>query len=240
MGETMIKASKHPAFLAALALGAVAPLAQAATYAAMAPLAQYLISDRAEEVALARSAAPAAISNAATVMVLTRTGYVTAAKGTNGFVCLVERAWMSPFDAPGFWNPKTRGPDCYNPAAARFMVPIINKRTALVLSGATKPQILAAMTAAAARRELPRPEAGAMTYMMSRQQVLGDSNGPWHPHLMFITPAAKASAWGANVAHSPVILDDSHTQTPEADSIFMIPVGAWSDGTPAASGVMHH
>jgi hypothetical protein len=204
----------------------------------MAPIAQYLSADRNAEVALARSAAPKSISDAATVMVLTPKGYETAAKGTNGFVCLVERAWMSPFDAPGFWNPKTRGPDCYNPAAARFMVPIIEKRTALALSGATKSQMLAAMTAAAARKELPRPEVGAMTYMMSRQQVLGDNNGPWHPHLMFITPTAKAGAWGANVANSPVLLDDSHTQTPEAESIFMIPVGMWSDGTPAAAAHM--
>ncbi len=32
----------------------------------------------------------------ATIMVLTDHGYVTAVEGKNGFVCVVERAWMSP------------------------------------------------------------------------------------------------------------------------------------------------
>ena len=43
-------------------------------------------------------------------------------KGTNGFTCLVERSWMSPFDSPEFWNWKMRGPICYNPAASRTVL----------------------------------------------------------------------------------------------------------------------
>ena len=67
-----------------------------APYPNMAPLEQYLISDRNAEIALARSAAPPSISHDATVMVLGRHGYETAVEGKNGFVCVVERAWMSP------------------------------------------------------------------------------------------------------------------------------------------------
>src|ERR1041385_8069378 len=92
--------------------------AHAASYAAMAPLDQYMMG-RAEEIALARSAAPPSIANKATILVLTRRGYETAAKGTNGFVCAVERAWMSNYDFPQFWNPHMRGPLCFNPAAVR-------------------------------------------------------------------------------------------------------------------------
>jgi hypothetical protein len=91
-------------------------------YASMAPLDQYLMADRNAEIALARSAAPAAISSDAEVLVLARNGYETAVKGKNGFVCAVERRWMGPFDgefAINFWNPKLRGPICYNPPAAR-------------------------------------------------------------------------------------------------------------------------
>src|SRR5215469_9922784 len=77
-------------------------------YPSMAPLDQYLIEDRSAEVALARSAAPESISRDAEVMVLGRHGYETAVKGTNGFVCLVERSWTAPIDDPGFWNPKGR------------------------------------------------------------------------------------------------------------------------------------
>src|SRR5689334_14553156 len=79
-------------------------------YPAMAPVDQYLMSDRDAEIALARSAAPASVSHDATILVLTRHGYETAVEGRNGFVCVVERAWMSPFDSKEFWNPKLRGP----------------------------------------------------------------------------------------------------------------------------------
>jgi len=59
-------------------------------YPSMAPLDQYLM-ERNAEIALARSAAPEAISRDAEVLVLGRHGYETAVKGKNGFVCVVER-----------------------------------------------------------------------------------------------------------------------------------------------------
>jgi hypothetical protein len=79
-------------------------------YPHMAPVEEYLMTDRNAEIALARSAAPESISRDATVLVLGRRGYETAVEGQNGFVCVVERGWMSPADAPEFWNPKIRGP----------------------------------------------------------------------------------------------------------------------------------
>ena len=69
-----------------------------AQYPSMAPLDQYLMADRNAEIAMARSAAPEAISRDAEVLVLGRHGYETAVKGKNGFVCVVERGWMCPFD----------------------------------------------------------------------------------------------------------------------------------------------
>src|SRR5580692_8801136 len=93
-------------------------------YASMAPLEQYLIADRNEEIKLARSAAPDSISGDAEVLVLGRHGYETAVKGKNGFVCVVERSWMSPFDFLQFWNPKMRGPICFNPPAVRSILPL--------------------------------------------------------------------------------------------------------------------
>jgi len=67
-----------------------------ARYPVMAPLDQYLIPDEKAEIALARSSAPASISDSAEVMVLRRDGYATAVKGSNGFVCIVERSWAKP------------------------------------------------------------------------------------------------------------------------------------------------
>lgn len=61
-------------------------------YSSMAPLDQYLMPNRQTEISLARSAAPAAIADRATILVLTRAGYETAIEGNNGFTCMVERA----------------------------------------------------------------------------------------------------------------------------------------------------
>src|SRR6202047_2067997 len=86
-------------------------------YPSMAPIEQYLITDRDTEIALARSAAPEAISRDADVLVLGRHGYETAIKGKNGFVCFVQRSWAAGPDDPEFWNPKLRAPICINAPA---------------------------------------------------------------------------------------------------------------------------
>jgi hypothetical protein len=86
-------------------------------YPKMAPIDQYLMTDRGAEIALARSAAPESISRDAEVLVLGRHGFETAVKGKNGFVCLVWRSWAAGIDDPEFWNPKLRAPVCLNPPA---------------------------------------------------------------------------------------------------------------------------
>jgi hypothetical protein len=206
--------------------------ARAADYRAMAPLNQYLM-DRPAEIALARSAAPPAISGKATVLVLTPQGYKTAITGSNGFVCAVERAWMSQYDFPGFWNPKMRGPICFNPPAVRSVLPYTIKRTGLVLAGRTKAQLIAATKEGIKSHALPRLEAGAMTYMMSRQGYLNDDARNWRPHLMFYFPRATGATWGADLPGAPPMLNPQFQDSPEALSVLMVPVMHWSDGTPA-------
>src|SRR6202161_433142 len=158
--------------------------ASKARYTIMASLDQYLISDEKVEIALARSAAPASISDAAEVMVLRRDGYATAVKGSNGFVCMVERSWGKATDDPEFWNPKVRAPHCFNPAASRTFLLIFLKKTKLVLTGKSKAQVLAATTSAFEKKELPALAPGAMCYMMSKQQYLNDGARNWHPHVL--------------------------------------------------------
>jgi len=154
-------------------------------YPRMAPLSQYLMPDRDAEIAMARSAAPEAISKDATILVLGPHGYMTAVEGKNGFVCVVERSWMSAFNATQFWNPKIRGPICFNPEAARSILPMDYKRTELVLAGKSKAEIMQSIKAAFYKKQLPMPEPGAMCYMMSKEGYLNDSVGHWFPHLMF-------------------------------------------------------
>ena len=199
-------------------------------YPTMAPLAQYLITDRNAEMALARSAAPDSISHDAAVLVLGQHGYETAAKGENGFVCVVQRSWTAGIDDPVFWNPKLRAPICFNPPAARSYLPIVIKKTELILAGQSKAQMFDSIKAALDSKELPRIESGAMCYMMSKQQYLNDSAGHWRSHLMFFMPGTDPATWGADLPDSPIL----ETKDPEDRlTVFLIPVGKWSDGTAA-------
>jgi hypothetical protein len=209
-----------------------------APYPAMAPLDQYLMADRDAEIRLARSAAPPAISDHAQVLVLGRHGYETAVQGSNGFTCVVERSWMSSLDSPEFWNPKLRGPLCFNPAAARSVLPLTYKRTELILATPSIDQMIAGLKLALDKDELPLPELGAMSYMLSNQSYLGDKVGHAVPHLMFY--AYKSSDWGQDLPNSPVILSHQFEGTPEPLRCYIIPVFNWSDGTPSPMGEHSH
>jgi hypothetical protein len=205
--------------------------AGASAYPAMASLDQYLMPDANAEIALARTAAPASISGAAEVLVLGRNGYTTAVKGENGFLCIVERSWGAATDEPEFWNPKIRAPICFNAAAARSFTPIFLMKTKLVLAGKSKAEIVDATASALDNRELPTLEPGAMCYMLSKQQYLNDRGQNWHPHVMFLVSGDVEKTWGANLPGSPVL---SANDPEERTTIFMVPVGKWSDGTPDA------
>lgn len=225
--------------LRACSLFAVIPVLAAATAPTKMPaLSTYLMS-RDAEMSLARSAAPTAISRDATILVLGSHGYVVAAKGDNGFTCLVERAWVQPFDSEPFWDPRMRAPTCYNPEASRTVLRDTFMRTALAFAGASRTQMLARIKALAASGALPTPQPGAMAYMMSKNQYLNARDKAWYPHLMFYEPQADGAKygadWGADRLRSPVLFDSGHHLVPEPWSVFFIPVGHWSDGSKAAS-----
>lgn len=202
--------------------------AETAPYPKMAPLSQYREASAAAEVALARSAGPEDVARDAEVLVLGEHGYETAAKGTNGFVCLVERSWANVFDDAEFWNPKLRAPHCFNAAAARSVLPAYLKRTELVLAGMPKEQVEEHMKEAVAKKVFGAPEPGSMCYMLSKQGYLNDSAGHWHPHIMFFLPVTEAANWGANIKDSWIYAAPGN---PEPVTTFMVPVAKWSDGT---------
>jgi hypothetical protein len=219
--------------LALVAVLGVAWTAQAqdakTPYPSMAPLDQYLM-DRDAEIALARSAAPPSVSQDAEVMILGRHGYETAVKGKNGFVCVVERSWTAPAEDPDFWNPKLRGPICFNPPAVRTYLPLTIKKTELILAGRSKAQMFEEMKAAFDKKELPTLESGAMSYMMSKQGYLSDRDGHWHPHLMFFVPLTEPAVWGADLPGTPLI----GSKVPDDRlTVFLLPIAEWSDGTAA-------
>jgi hypothetical protein len=215
------------------AIGSAGAADAKAPYPVMAPIGQYRVASAAEEVAMARSAAPTSITAGAGILTLGEHGYESAAKGKNGFVCMVWRSWAASFDDKQFWNPKIRAPICLNPAAVRSVLPGYLERTKWVLAGVSRSDMLARTKAALAARTYVLPEPSAMSYMMSKQQYVSDAGGPgghWHPHLMFFVAHTDAAAWGADLSGSPIF---SAQGDPEPVTTFMVPVSKWSDGTSA-------
>lgn len=212
-----------------VAMGAPSMQAQSRTaYPSMAALDRYMMADRNAEISLARSAAPDSISRDAKILVLGPHGYETAVEGKNGFVCAVERAWMAPFDNPEFWNPKIRGPLCYNPPAVHSILPMTYKRTAMVLAGQSKAQVMEGI-ATFAKKELPPLEPGALTYMLSKDAYLTDRGDHNMAHLMFYSPLVDKAVWGSDLPKSPVMLNPQFAL--EGIDVFMVLTGMWSDGT---------
>jgi hypothetical protein len=221
---------------AALASAALPGPAAAADYPAgerPASLAPFLADTKADEMALALTAAPRSISSHADLMTLGRSGYELARKGDNGFVCMVDRSWATDLTDNEFWNVRVRQPACYNPAAARSVLPTYLERTRWVLAGASMSEIDRRTRAAVAHKRITPPEPGAMVYMMSRQGYLGDvlSKHPF-PHLMFFLPRRGPGALGANLPGVPVFSADGHEQP---FAIFFVLVPVWSDGSAAPS-----
>ena len=213
----------------------------ATKYAHMAPIEEYLM-DRAAEIALARSAAPEAISKDATVLVLGRRGYETAVQGKNGFVCMVSRGWVGAFDWPEFWNPKTHGAECLNAAAVRSVLPLAEMRTRLLLAGDDTQEVVDSLRAAVGSNAVPALEPGAMSYMMSKDSYLTDAGSHNGSHVMFYAPIADAASWGASAPGSPVgfgpywFFSESMSQRYKdlpTINVFTVSVAKWSDGTPA-------
>jgi hypothetical protein len=197
-------------------------------YPAMAPIEQYRM-DRDAEIALARSAAPASVSKDASVMVMGQKNFETAVKGTNGFVCLVGRSWLAPFENPEFWNPKNRSPECFNPQAALSVLPYVLRQTGMALAGFSKTQMFDGIKAAVDNKELGAPASGSLIYMMSKEAYLTDQPPHNLNHLMYDLPRIDGAAWGANLPGVSIYFQQLN---PAPITEFYVVMGNWSDGTP--------
>lgn len=196
-------------------------------------VAPYLTADRAAEVALARTAAPSDVSENATVLVLTAKGYIEAARGTNGFTCVVMRSFSAAPDDPEFWNPRVRAPHCFNPPAVRTVLPAMLAQIDWALAGATPVELNARIKQAYAEKRFTMPATGAMAYMLSPKQRLSDADPHWMPHLMFYYDRAlTAATFGAGGMRAPII-DASAGDPAGPVQVLYIPTRTWSDGTPA-------
>lgn len=169
------------------------------------------------EVALARSAAPRELSDSADVYVLGPDGHVKVRTGTNGAACLVSRD-----------HPESLYPICYDPEAARTVLHRHLERQRLRVSGLPEDSIAVRM----AEDRSPIPQRAAVTYMMSRHQVLYSGErrvGTWHPHLMIYMPGLTPADVGTDGLENGN-LSISAPGTPDAH--FIVMTNEWTDAPP--------
>jgi hypothetical protein len=181
------------------------------------PLREYMMP-RDAEIALAKSAAPANISDHATVKVLTASGYEVVHQGNNGFVCMVMRGWAAPTYTPTqfrnlVYDATVRAPICFDPPASRSVMPYYELRSKLGMEGKTPDQIAESVQAAYVTGKLPKRESVSFAYMWSADQSLGPGIGAWHPHMMIFAPYYENSMLGGNeFGHAlPQVSDDAGT-----------------------------
>ena len=217
----------RPSFAAGLALACAGAVAGAQPAPNGYPVKPVPLADSAE-ISLAVSAAPAEVSDLATVYAVRDGEVLTLRRGTNGAACMVAR------DLHG----GSLYPICYNPEGARTVLKRELMEVRLRSLGIAEDSVKRAVTAAYAKGELETPRAMALAYMMSPRQVLfskpdaeGRRVGAWHPHLMFYIPGATPGMFGLKGEDGePIALGSSGT--PQAEVIVKVP--QWADRTPVA------
>jgi hypothetical protein len=158
---------------------------------------------RHEEVALARSAAPRAVSKGATIWVLTDTAYVVAERGTSGVACYVARGWIESIE-----------PHCFDAEGAATIMPMEMRRIELRHRGRSGEEVEREIAIGLASGRYRTPRRPALTWMLSGAQRLvsddGKPVGKWRPHLMIYYPyltAAELGLGGAPDFNGAVLVD---------------------------------
>ena len=146
----------------------------------------------AEEIALARTAAPASVADSATIYVLTDTAYVAAVRGTSGASCYIDRSWNLALE-----------PQCFDAEGSATVMRIHMRKTVLLHRGVSYAEAERQVGAELAEGKLRLPRRPAMSYMMSAEQKLyndsGVAVGAWQPHIMVYYPYLSTSDLGMRV-----------------------------------------
>lgn len=153
----------------------------------------------AEEIRLARSAAPANVSADATIWVWRDGAFEIAIHGTNGNACMVSRSRAASLE-----------PICYDGEGARTVLPIERLHVRLRLDGLSPEAIDAEIRRRIENGELTLPSRPSLSYMMSSGQRLvaddGREVGAWRPHLMLYWPYLQAKDVGLQGTVLPVFV----------------------------------
>lgn len=177
-----------------------------------------------EEIALARTAAPAEISAAASVYTIRDGKPVLLQRGTNGCACMVARDL----------HEGSVYPICFDVEGTRSVLPRELMEVGLRSIGRTEEQVIRAVDSAYASGVLKPPAALAIAYMMSSRQVLfsspladGQRVGAWHPHLMLYVPNAAPEQLGLLGDSRVDVISVGAPRTKRAEIIIRVP--AWAD-----------
>jgi hypothetical protein len=167
------------------------------------------ILDRAEEIMLARSAAPASLADSATIHVLGDSTYSVAVQGTNGAACYVARDWLH-----------TVEPHCFDAEGATTVLPMAMRRVELLHQGRSPDEADREIADGLLTGQFKLPMRPVVSFMMSSAQQLaapdGRSVGSWKPHLMIYYPY-----WNHTGAGSDVIISDAGK--PTANLVIVVP-----------------
>jgi len=170
---------------------------------------------REQQIRLAMSAAPAQVSEQATVYVLTPRGYIKVREGTNGFSCLVERQFL-----------ETLEPQCYDAEGSTSTLQARLYREELRASGVPEDKIESRIDEAYKAGRFLAPRKPGLVYMLSTHARVFDPVTktiiPAPPHLMFYAPHATQKDVGGFSGYAqlpPFVLNEGR---PDAYMIIIV------------------
>ena len=178
-------------FLLLITLVSTGMKAQEAKYP---PLSEYMMP-QADEVALAKSAAPEYVSDHATIKVFTTSGFQTAHEGDNGFVCIGHARVYRSSDvhsgpSPGLHQLRRKNPGSHLSRPTRPREPyclITNFGQNWGWKARQPSKLPRGYKPLTPKARFPKRPEVCFAYMWSADQVLGPA-GHWHPHLMVYLP----------------------------------------------------
>lgn len=167
----------------------------AATMTMAPPMVGLLIPEH--EIALARDAAPPNVASNATVFGLTPRGFVELARGTNGFVCFIERS-----------TPTNAWPICHTRPAGEALARVEQLRASLRAAGLPEPAIIDSIDARFKNGKLRPPPAGSLSYMLSNYAWTVTASGKrvfLGPHLHVYEPFQSSADLGIDTTSAKVL-----------------------------------
>lgn len=144
---------------------------------------------REHEIALAKSAAPASVAEAAEIWVLGERGYEKARAGTNGYGCIVQRAMSG----------RSLIPRCDDASGVETLFPVYRLIETMRAEGRTYGDVRRALDESYRTGKLKAPKYGGLSYMYSVDGFFAGADGqrtPFVPHVMIYQPNCDVRSLG--------------------------------------------